>query len=168
MGPPKIMADPLKDHHADLPLLNDTTWQFVAAIMITLGLYVGLRFLIGKWREAVLRTEEAWDDALLNAAESRAYGLYFIGSLNLTLIWIYGRGSEVDSNSSDYFIGAYIILATSLISVVIKHFAPLLLDRFTRKSAVTVSGGNPLLIFCLLYTSPSPRDRTTSRMPSSA
>ena len=60
---------------------------------------------------------------------------------------IYGRGSEVDSNSSDYFIGAYIILATSLISVVIKHFAPLLLDRFTRKSAVTVSGGNPLLIF---------------------
>ena len=103
------MADPLKDLLADLPFLNDTTWQFVAAIMITLGLYVGLRFLIGKWREAVLRTEEAWDDALLNAAESRAYGLYFIGSLNLTLIWIYGRGSEVDSNSSDYFIGAYII-----------------------------------------------------------
>ena len=90
MGPPEIMADPLKDLLADLPLLNDTTWQFVAAIMITLGLYVGLRFLIGKWREAVLRTEEAWDDALLNAAESRAYGLYFIGSLNLTLIWIYG------------------------------------------------------------------------------
>ena len=147
MGPVENMADPLKDLLADLPLLNDTTWQFVAAIMITLGLYVGLRFLIGKWREAVLRTEEAWDDALLNAAESRAYGLYFIGSLNLTLIWIYGRGSEVDSNSSDYFIGAYIILATSLISVVIKHFAPLLLDRFTRKSAVTVSGGNPLLIF---------------------
>ena len=147
VGPGEIMADPLKDLLADLPFLNDTTWQFVAAIMITLGLYVGLRFLIGKWREAVLRTEEAWDDALLNAAESRAYGLYFIGSLNLTLIWIYGRGSEVDSNSSDYFIGAYIILATSLISVVIKHFAPLLLDRFTRKSAVTVSGGNPLLIF---------------------
>ena len=26
----------------------------------------------------------------------------------------------------------------------------------------------PLLIICLLYTSPSPRDRTRSRMPSSA
>ena len=26
----------------------------------------------------------------------------------------------------------------------------------------------PLHIFCLLYTSPSPRDRTRSRMPSSA
>ena len=28
--------------------------------------------------------------------------------------------------------------------------------------------GNILLNFCLLYTSPSPRDRTRSRMPSSA
>ena len=27
---------------------------------------------------------------------------------------------------------------------------------------------NPLPIICLLYTSPSPRDRTRSRMPSSA
>jgi small-conductance mechanosensitive channel len=106
-----------------------------------------LKLIIGKWREAVLRTEEAWDDALLNAAESRAYGLYFIGSLNLALIWVYGRGSDVDSNTADWFIGAYILIATSLISVVIKHFAPLLLDRFTRKSSVTVSGGNPLLIF---------------------
>ena len=49
VGPGEIMADPLKDLLADLPFLNDTTWQFVAAIMITLGLYVGLRFLIGKW-----------------------------------------------------------------------------------------------------------------------
>ena len=27
---------------------------------------------------------------------------------------------------------------------------------------------DPFLLFCLLYTSPSPRDRTRSRMPSSA
>ena len=131
------MSDPLKEIIQDLPLpASDTNaWLFVSAILFTLSFYAALRVLIGKWREAVLRTEEAWDDALLNAAESRAYGLYFIGSLNLTLLWIYGRGSEVDSNTSDWFIGAYILLATSLLSVVIKHFAPLLLDRFTRKSA---------------------------------
>ena len=29
-------------------------------------------------------------------------------------------------------------------------------------------GGNPMVIRCLLYTSPSPRDRSLSRMPSSA
>ena len=32
----------------------------------------------------------------------------------------------------------------------------------------TSEGFNKLPIFCLLYTSPSPRDRTRSRMPSSA
>ena len=31
----------------------------------------------------------------------------------------------------------------------------------------TLGAGGPL-VFCLLYTSPSPRDRTRSRMPSSA
>jgi len=142
------MSDFLKETIAGLPLPgSETTWQFVFALLLTLAFFGILKLIIGKWREAVLRTEEAWDDALLNAAESRAYGLYFIGALNLALIWVYGRGSDVDSNSADWFIGAYILIATSLISVVIKHFAPLLLDRFTRKSAVTVSGGNPLLIF---------------------
>ena len=142
------MSDFLKETIAGLPLPgSETTWQFVFALLLTLTFFGILKLIIGKWREAVLRTEEAWDDALLNAAESRAYGLYFIGALNLALIWVYGRGSDVDSNSADWFIGAYILIATSLISVVIKHFAPLLLDRFTRKSAVTVSGGNPLLIF---------------------
>ena len=142
------MSDFLKETIAGLPLPgSETTWQFVFALLLTFMFFGILKLIIGKWREAVLRTEEAWDDALLNAAESRAYGLYFIGALNLALIWVYGRGSDVDSNSADWFIGAYILIATSLISVVIKHFAPLLLDRFTRKSAVTVSGGNPLLIF---------------------
>ena len=35
---------------------------------------------------------------------------------------------------------------------------------FRKKLFITITG----LIFCLLYTSPSPRDLSTSRMPSSA
>ena len=35
-------------------------------------------------------------------------------------------------------------------------------------AAVSLSGGEAGIITCLLYTSPSPRDRTRSRMPSSA
>ena len=38
---------------------------------------------------------------------------------------------------------------------------PILIDRAIRTSNVEIS-------VCLLYTSPSPRDRTRSRMPSSA
>ena len=37
-----------------------------------------------------------------------------------------------------------------------------------RKGEVMVIGGVEYSSFCLLYTSPSPRDRTRSRMPSSA
>ena len=37
-----------------------------------------------------------------------------------------------------------------------------------RKSAIVKSAGEIELLNCLLYTSPSPRDRTRSRMPSSA
>ena len=33
---------------------------------------------------------------------------------------------------------------------------------------VISTGGSAIYSFCLLYTSPSPRDRTRSRMPSSA
>ena len=39
------------------------------------------------------------------------------------------------------------------------------LDRVTGGGLVP---GSALLVGCLLYTSPSPRDRTRSRMPSSA
>ena len=38
----------------------------------------------------------------------------------------------------------------------------------TRRLRVTLQQGSPALYYCLLYTSPSPRDRTRSRMPSSA
>ena len=44
-------------------------------------------------------------------------------------------------------------------------------DRFTGSNAVRFiapTGGFTYSYTCLLYTSPSPRDRTRSRMPSSA
>ena len=43
-----------------------------------------------------------------------------------------------------------------------------LMQRFDAKRMYTANLGCPLTWFCLLYTSPSPRDATLSRMPSSA
>ena len=40
------------------------------------------------------------------------------------------------------------------------------LNPSQKQAVLNLSG--PSLIICLLYTSPSPRDRTRSRMPSSA
>ena len=44
----------------------------------------------------------------------------------------------------------------------------LLLDEELAVRYVNPAGENLLAVSCLLYTSPSPRDRTRSRMPSSA
>ena len=46
-----------------------------------------------------------------------------------------------------------------------RHFKEMVI-----KQMASIGGGGEvnLLKFCLLYTSPSPRDRTRSRMPSSA
>ena len=41
-------------------------------------------------------------------------------------------------------------------------------QTYVAKVTVSVQNYNGLTGFCLLYTSPSPRDRTRSRMPSSA
>ena len=38
----------------------------------------------------------------------------------------------------------------------------------SKRLAWEIATKNPLWTICLLYTSPSPRDRTRSRMPSSA
>ena len=42
------------------------------------------------------------------------------------------------------------------------------LQPITTATTVRVRDGQALITDCLLYTSPSPRDRTRSRMPSSA
>ena len=41
-------------------------------------------------------------------------------------------------------------------------------QRFYRNMMTMITGDVPFLYICLLYTSPSPRDLSTSRMPSSA
>ena len=41
-------------------------------------------------------------------------------------------------------------------------------EKVTAGSTVAKVNGTPIAYACLLYTSPSPRDRSLSRMPSSA
>ena len=42
------------------------------------------------------------------------------------------------------------------------------ISKIDASASVCMSVNNSLVCYCLLYTSPSPRDRTRSRMPSSA
>ena len=59
----------------------------------------------------------------------------------------------------------------SVYSIMQFIFAPIwggLSDRIGRRPVLLIGLGGYGVTFCLLYTSPSPRDRQRSRMPSSA
>ena len=70
------------------------------------------------------------------------------------------------------FIAIYIFAAIT-ISLIGRVFRSMIISAtklsiFDRLLGGIVGFGKGLIIICLLYTSPSPRDRTRSRMPSSA
>ena len=83
---------------------------------------------------------------------------------------------EIKTSSENSFIGCWMIEDTALMDAIVKFFD----ERNNLHSVGKLVGGridrnvkdsldiaiNPK--DCLLYTSPSPRDRTRSRMPSSA
>ena len=77
--------------------------------------------------------------------------------------------AQTDVGLRAYMLGVYNHMTTALLLTGFFAFA-------TKWAVLNVAGlgqllyGTPLkwVIICLLYTSPSPRDRTRSRMPSSA
>ena len=73
------------------------------------------------------------------------------------------RGAEVDRAQKDGWTPMLVACCYDHIEVV-----KLLLDRGAEVDRAREDGATPLYMACLLYTSPSPRDRTRSRMPSSA
>ena len=60
---------------------------------------------------------------------------------------------------SDFIMGKPLLIIFKTVEIVIQLIAPSLRPE---------AGGDKLDYYCLLYTSPSPRDLSTSRMPSSA
>ena len=89
------------------------------------------------------------------------------------LMLVFGRVGDIFGHRTIFLLGA----ATSVVAFVLCTIAPtyplLLAARVLQGigAALTLSCGPALitsLYACLLYTSPSPRDRQKSRMPSSA
>ena len=99
-------------------------------------------------------------------------------------ISVLGSGGWITRRRAPAVLALAVVLAASLVPVV--QFAGLLasgggvyapssppdysaaLQAFTQLGARIVVVGPKYFVDCLLYTSPSPRDRTRSRMPSSA
>ena len=101
------------------------------------------------WYRIVRSTAAEWDDLLFDSFSKRLYLFIIVGSINLSVNWIIAADSEHIATLNPIFSVAYILLSTSLASVIVKNITPVVAERFSKKSSVTVSGGNPIISFFL-------------------
>ena len=122
----------------------------LSIILTVIAYYIVKYTVVRPWGRVVMSTETAWDDKLHRPIANRAYFFLFVGAAQLSTLWVSNQSSFNDS-LAPYFSAIYILTATSIASVSIKHIIPMVMDRFTEKSSVTVSGSNPLITFTLRF-----------------
>ena len=148
------MADPITDAFSTVLGYLEEVEEIgvVAQVGVSLGLtlffllltrYVLLR---AAWR-LVKSTDATWDNEILDPIANRAYLFVLLAGVELTMMWTLGRKDAIYTAVAPYFSGIYIILSASIISVAIKFIVPAALDRYNTNKSVTVTGGNPLVVF---------------------
>ncbi|DAC58119.1 MAG TPA: mechanosensitive ion channel family protein [Candidatus Poseidoniaceae archaeon] len=147
------MADILDTINEQIEVANDLNPLIkvgLSIIFTVIGYYVVKYTIVRPWGRIVMSTDTAWDDKLHRPIANRAYFFLFVGAAQLSTLWISNQ-SEFNDTLAPYFSAIYILTATSIASVSIKHIIPMVMDRFTEKSSVTVSGSNPLITFTLRF-----------------
>jgi small-conductance mechanosensitive channel len=109
---------------------------------------LGARFaLIKPWEKIVKESSAGWDDLLHGPLSVRLNLFILVVGGQLSTMWLIE--SDVDYNLlQPYFGASYILIATSISSVATKYLMPLILEQFQKRDAVTLSGGNPVLVIC--------------------
>ncbi len=126
-------------------------FKFGICIVLTVAAFQIVKYgIVRPWGRIVMSTDTAWDDKLHRPVATRAYFFLYVGAIQLTLLWVF-EDFSFNETLDPLFSATYIILATSIVSVSIKHIIPMILDKFTEKSSVTVSGSNPLITFTLRF-----------------
>ncbi|MCP2507739.1 MAG: mechanosensitive ion channel family protein [Candidatus Thalassarchaeaceae archaeon] len=120
---------------------------FCLVIIALSLLIVKLVFTRIAWR-IVKKTKNDWDNAALIPIINRIYVFVLALGIEVSIDWIDGEGEGlIYSNVEPYFSATYILLTTSLISVGIKYIIPAIFDKYTVNKSVTVTGGNPIMVF---------------------
>jgi small-conductance mechanosensitive channel len=121
-------------------------WAFgIVATLITLGLS---RFMFRKFLlNFVKKTSFDWDDKLYSPVTTRIYLFIAFTGVVLTLTWVLGAEHSVVILINPIIQATYILLSTSLLSALFKIMIPVIMDRFSEPTSVTVSGSNSLIIF---------------------
>ena len=125
----------------------DAWAQWGVGLVATLLTLTIVRLLLKKVvLDIVKKTAFDWDDKLYSPVTKRIYIFILFAGINLTMNWVMEGDSLVDS-FNPFFQATYILLSTSLTSVVLRTLIPVVMDRFSDPSSVTVSGSNSLIIF---------------------
>ncbi|MBE46167.1 MAG: hypothetical protein CMB02_05930 [Euryarchaeota archaeon] len=148
------MADPISDVMSEIFGLLEEIEDIgpIAQIGLSLGLtlfallFTRYFLLRMAWR-VVKRTQAEWDNEILDPIANRLYIFILLAGVELSMMWTLGRNDEVYSAVAPYFSGIYIILSASIISVAIKFIVPSAMEKYNSNKSVTVTGGNPLLVF---------------------
>ena len=109
---------------------------------------IGARLvLINPWKQIVKESSVGWDDHLVGPLSTRLNIFIIAAGGHISTTWLIENDVEYNS-LQPYFGAAYILIATSICSVSVKILMPVILELFQKKDAVTLSGGNPFLVFC--------------------
>lgn len=109
---------------------------------------IGARLvLINPWKQIVKESSAGWDDHLVGPLSARLNLFIIAAGGHISITWLIENDVEYNS-LQPYFGAAYILIATSICSVSVKILMPVILELFQKKDAVTISGGNPFLVFC--------------------
>lgn len=126
----------------------DAWMQWSVGVAATLLTVVVVRFLLDKiLLDFVRKTSFGWDDKLYDPVTKRIYLFILITGTLFTMRWVLGEDHSLVESSDPMFQAAFILLSTSLVSVSLKVMIPVIMDRFSEPSSVTVSGSNSLIIF---------------------
>ena len=124
--------------------------QYTLGLGLTVVALAIVRFLMKKViLDFVKSTTFTLDDHLYKPVTQRLYTFILLVGIQLTLLWIRGEEEDLNVALDPLFSAAYILLTASLASVAVKVMIPVLIDKFSNPSTVTVSGSNSLVIFLL-------------------
>jgi len=118
----------------------------ISIVLVSLSLLFSKYVIIRPWFKLVKKTKNELDDILVVPISNRLYFFVLIGGINLSVVWIDTQNNVIES-LVPIFSASYILIGASIASVTVSHIVPVIMDRFTDKSNVTVSGSNPLLTF---------------------
>ena len=148
------MADPITDGFSSLMGYLDKVEEMgpIAQVGFSLGLtlfiLLSIRYVLLKAAWKVVRnTEAGWDNEMLDPISNRIYIFVLLAGVELSMMWTLGRNDAFYTAVAPYFSGIYILLSASIISVAIKFIVPAAMDRYNTNKSVTVTGGNPLVVF---------------------